>query len=155
MILEWVHIHETAFWWIGTLSIAAFVGTLIAIPILVVHIPADYFKRKRQKPGRSHGQHSAIRLLGLVLKNFLGIVFVLAGFAMLLLPGQGFVTILIGMMMVNFPGKVTLERRIVQHPTVLRAINWMRAKAKKPAIEAPKLGLTVGGDNGESVDFHL
>lgn len=150
MILAWVHIHETAFWLIGTLSIAAFVATLIAIPILIVHIPADYFKGKKKKPGRSHGQHSAIRLLGLVLKNLLGIVFVLAGFVMLLLPGQGFVTILIGIMMVNFPGKVALERRIVQQPTVLHAINWMRAKAKKPAIETPKLGLTVGGDNGET-----
>ena len=149
MILEWVHIHETAFWWIGTLSIAAFVGTLIAIPILIVHIPEDYFKGRKKKPDRSHGQHSAIRLLGLVLKNLLGIVFVLAGFVMLLLPGQGFVTILIGIMMVNFPGKVALERRIVQQSIVLRAINWMRAKANKPAIEAPKLGLTVGGDNGE------
>jgi len=47
MILEWVRIHEIAFWWIGILSMATFVGTLIIIPILVVRIPADYFNHEK------------------------------------------------------------------------------------------------------------
>jgi len=149
MILEWVHVHKTVFWWIGTLSMATFVGTLIVIPILVVRIPADYFKRERQKPDRCHRQHSVILLIGLILKNLLGIMLVLAGLAMLLLPGQGLITILIGIMMLNFPGKLSLERRIVQRPTVLHAINWMRAKAHRPALEAPKSALTPRGDSGE------
>jgi len=146
MILEWVRIHEIAFWWIGTLSMATFVGTLIIIPILIVRIPADYFKREKQKPDRSHRQYSFIRILGLVLKNLLGLVLIIAGVAMLFLPGQGFITILIGIMMLNFPGKHKMERRIVQQPIVLRAINWIRAKTDRPELQVPELSLIEGGD---------
>jgi hypothetical protein len=150
MILEWVHIHETAFWWIGILSMATLVGTMIIIPILVVRIPADYFKRKKQKPEPCYKNHyGAICFIGLVFKNLFGAIFVLAGMAMLFLPGQGFITILIGIMMLNFPGKFTLEQRIVQQPTVLRAINWIRMKADQPALEVPKLSLIERGDKGQ------
>jgi len=150
MILEWVHIHETAFWWIGALSMATFVGTLIIIPILVVRIPADYFKREKQKPEPCYKkQYAAICFIGLVFKNLFGTVFVLAGVAMLFFPGQGLITILIGIMMLNFPGKFALQLRIVQQPTVLRAINWMRTKADRPVLEVPKLSLIKGGDKGK------
>jgi drug/metabolite transporter (DMT)-like permease len=72
-----------------------------------------------------------------MLKNLLGIIFILAGVAMLILPGQGILTILLGIMLMNFPGKHTLERRIVQQPAVLRAINWMRTKANHPELKLP------------------
>jgi hypothetical protein len=150
MILDWIHIHKIAFWWIGTLSIATFVGTLIIIPILVVRIPADYFKRKGQKQKSCYkNKYEAICFIGLVFKNLFGIIFVLAGMVMLFLPGQGFITILIGIMMLNFPGKFALQLRIVQQPTVLRAINWMRTKADRPALEVPKLSLIERGDKGK------
>jgi hypothetical protein len=150
MILEWIHIHKIAFWWIGILSIATFVGTLIIIPILIVRIPADYFKRKEQKQKSCYkNQYAAICFIGLVFKNLFGAVFVLAGLAMLFLPGQGFITILIGIMMLNFPGKFALQLRIVQKPTVLRAINWIRTKADRPALEVPKVSLIKGRDRGK------
>lgn len=149
MILEWIRIHEIGFWWIGILSMATFVGTLIVIPILVVRIPEDYFKLEKQDPDRYHGRHPVTPLIGLVVKNVIGIIFVLAGLAMLLLPGQGLVTILIGITLMNFPGKYALERRIVQQSTVLRAINWMRAKLNRPALQVSKAGLTVGVVKGE------
>jgi len=150
MILEWVHIHEIAFWWIGTLSVATFVGTLIIIPILIVCIPADYFMREKQIADPCYKkQYAAICFIGLVFKNLFGIIFVLAGVVMLFLPGQGFITILIGIMMLNFPGKFALQLRIVQQPTVLRAINWTRAKADRPALEVTKLSLIEGGDKGK------
>jgi hypothetical protein len=85
------------------------------------------------------GRYSIIRLTGIVVKNIFGIVFVLAGLAMLILPGQGIITILIGVMLLNFPGKLALEKRIVRQRNVLRAINWMRAKANKPALQVPHI----------------
>ncbi|MCK4784311.1 MAG: hypothetical protein KAV87_11210 [Desulfobacteraceae bacterium] len=145
MILEWVRGQETVLWLIGILSMVTLLGTLIVIPIIVIHIPANYFSRERQDRSGYHRRYSLIRLPGLVLKNILGIVFVVAGFAMLLLPGQGFITILIGIMLLNFPGKHALEQRIVRQPTVLRAINWMRAKANKAALQVPKPALTAAG----------
>ena len=51
-------------------------------------------------------------------------------------PGK-FITMLIGLMLMNFPGKHALERRIVQQPVVLRMINWMRQRAGRPRLELP------------------
>jgi hypothetical protein len=138
MMLEWIRGHELTLWWIGTLSLVAFLLTLILVPVLVVHIPSDYFLRKKRTLVNVRRPYSVIRLTGIVVKNILGIVFVLAGLAMLVLPGQGIITILIGFMMLNFPGKRNLERRIVQQPNVLGAINWMRAKANKPFLQIPQ-----------------
>jgi hypothetical protein len=144
MMLEWIRGHELASWWIGALSFVGFFLTLILVPVLVVHIPSDYFLRKKRTLVNFRRPYSVIRPIGIVLKNILGILFLLAGLVMLILPGQGIITILIGVMMLNFPGKRNLERRIVQQPHVLRAINWMRAKANKPALQVPHI-LSKGG----------
>jgi len=106
----------------------------------VARLPADYFRRDHHAT-RHHKQSAALRLLGLLGKNLLGIVLVCTGVAMLVLPGQGILTILIGLMLINFPGKRALEQRLVQQPTVLRAMNWMRAKAHQPALELPTSAL--------------
>ena len=136
-IFAWFRAHDAVLWWLGVLSLVSFIGTLVLIPMLVVRLPADYFLRgrhTRQTPSRAH---PTLRLLGLVLKNLLGIVLIMAGLMMLVLPGQGVITILIGLTLMNFPGKHTLERRIVQQPTVLKAINWIRVKAQRPPLEVP------------------
>ena len=138
-MLEWIRAHELALLWMGTLSLVAFFLTLILVPVLVVHIPPDYFLRKKRKLANLQGRYPVIRLTGIVVKNIFGMVFVLAGLAMLVLPGQGIITILIGVMMLNFPGKRNLERRIVMQPNILGAINWMRAKAHKPALQVPHI----------------
>jgi hypothetical protein len=132
----WLHGHETLFWWLGALSVLMFVGTLVALPIVVVRLPADYF-RNDPYATYHHERPTALRLLALLGKNLLGIVLVCIGVAMLVLPGQGILTILIGLMLMNFPGKRALEQRLVQQPPVLRAINWMRAKAHQPAMQPP------------------
>ena len=148
-MLEWIRGHEFALWWMGTLSLFMFLTSLILIPMLVVHIPSDYFLRKKRTLVNLQGRYSIIRLTGIVVKNIFGIVFVLAGLAMLILPGQGIITILIGIMMLNFPGKLAFERRIVQLPSVLRAINWMRAKANKPGLQVPSADPKEGKDKGD------
>jgi hypothetical protein len=148
MMFAWLRGHDAVLWWMGALSVVAFVGTLIALPILVARIPADYFRRDRRYASQHHAQSSVPRVLGVLLKNLLGVVLILAGMAMLVLPGQGILTILIGLMFMNFPGKHALERRLVQQPSVLRAINWMRAKAHQPALQAPQSDAVT--DNGKN-----
>jgi hypothetical protein len=134
MLFEWLQAHELLLWGVGALSMMMFVGSLVIIPLLIVRIPTDYFIRERRQAHASHTQFSALRLLGRVVKNILGFIFILMGLAMLVLPGQGVMTILLGIMLMNFPGKHALERRIVQQPTVLSAINWVRARANRPPL---------------------
>jgi hypothetical protein len=70
-----------------------------------------------------------IRWSLLISKNILGYVFIILGIAMLVLPGQGILTIVIGIMFINFPGKYRLERWAVTRPPVLKAINMLRRRA--------------------------
>jgi Putative transmembrane protein (PGPGW) len=140
---EWIPVSETTLWWMGIVSVITFVGSLVVFPFVVARIPVDYFVRDRQCQAASREQHMARRVIGLVVKNIVGLIFVLAGVVMLVLPGQGILTILIGLSLMNFPGKYALEKRIVQQPTVLQAINWMRHKAGQPPLIVPPADTVV------------
>jgi hypothetical protein len=119
------------------LSIVFFVGSLIAIPFILVRLPADFFDIRVPRPWMKD-HHPILRLIGHIVKNVAGAIFVFAGFLMLFLPGQGILTMLIGISMLDFPGKRKLEARMIGQPAVLNAINGMREKfGKPPLIIAP------------------
>ena len=119
------------------LSLVFFVGSLIAIPFILVRLPADFFDiRVPRHWMKDH--HPVLRLVGHLMKNVLGVVFLFAGFLMLFLPGQGILSMVIGISMLDFPGKRKLEARMIGQPTVLNAINRMRERfSKPPLIVAP------------------
>ncbi|MBD0316256.1 MAG: hypothetical protein ICV75_06160 [Nitrospiraceae bacterium] len=119
------------------LSIAFFVGSLIAIPFILVRLPADFFDVRVPRPWMEN-HHPVLRVLGHIIKNLIGVIFVFVGFLMLFLPGQGLLTMLIGITLLEFPGKRTLEAKMIGQPAVLNAINSMRNKfGKPPLIIAP------------------
>ena len=70
----------------------------------------------------------------LVIKNVIGYSLILGGVMMLVLPGQGLFTIIIGLMLSNYPGKYSIERKFIAIPSVLRSINWLRMKSNKPPL---------------------
>lgn len=126
-LLPWLAEYQVLLWSLTAVGVVMFIATLIAIPWLLTRLPADYFIRRpvRDWPGRRPILH-----LGLVIaKNLLGGILVLAGIAMLVLPGQGLLTILVGIMLLDFPGKRNLERWLIRRRPILNAANWIRAKA--------------------------
>lgn len=123
--------------WFAVSSVFMFVGTLIAIPIILMRLPADYFDIRKPRPWMEN-HHPVLRLLGHIVRNVVGAIFLFAGFLMLFLPGQGVLTMLIGLSLIEFPGKRRVEAKIVGQSTVLSTINSMRAKfGKPPLIIAP------------------
>lgn len=123
--------------WFAVSSVFMFVGTLVAIPIILMRLPADYFDIRIPRPWMEN-HHPILRLIGHVVKNVVGAIFLFAGFLMLFLPGQGVLTMLIGLSLIEFPGKRRVEAKIVGQSTVLSTINAMRAKfGKPPLIIAP------------------
>ena len=114
-------------------SIVGFVGSLIVIPIILVRLDARYFHPQHPRTWMED-HHPVLRLIGHVIKNAVGVILLLAGFAMLFLPGQGILTMLIGISFLDFPGKRHLEAKIVGQPTVLRGINTLREKFGKPPL---------------------
>ncbi|MHC4971331.1 MAG: PGPGW domain-containing protein [Planctomycetota bacterium] len=131
-MLDWLREH---LWWTLTLSIVILVGTVVLVPVVVARMPSDYFVRP--EPGSWSRRHPLLRAALWAGRNLLGAVLVVAGLAMLVTPGQGILTILIGLIVLEFPGKRALELRLVRRPRVRRAIDWIRAKAKRPPLDLP------------------
>jgi hypothetical protein len=115
------------------LSLVSFVGSLIAVPWILVRLPPRYFDECHPRSWLKD-RHPVLRVVGLFLKNLLGALFLLAGLAMLFLPGQGLLTMLIGISLVDFPGKRALERRVLGRPFVLHAVNSLRQRFNRPPL---------------------
>lgn len=120
------------FSWLGLISLLTFLFSLVAIPLLIARLPVDYFVRRpvRDWPGR----HPLVHLFLVLAKNFLGLILLVAGTVMLLLPGQGLLTMLMGILLLDFPGKRRLERRLIGLPGVLSSANWIRKRAGAPPL---------------------
>lgn len=124
--------------WLAALSIVLFIGTLIAIPFILVRLSADYFDLRVPRPWMQN-HHPVLRVVGHIVKNVMGAVFLFAGFLMLFLPGQGVLTMLIGVSMLDFPGKRKLEAKLISQPAVLSVVNSMRKRrGKPPFVLAPE-----------------
>lgn len=122
-------------WWVAIGSVAMFVISLASIPFIVAQIPVDYFTHHGRLRLSQSNHHPIIRLLLAGFKNLLGIILLVAGFIMLFTPGQGLLSILFGLMIMNYPGKYKLECRIIHKPAIFKVVNSMRAKqGKKPLL---------------------
>jgi hypothetical protein len=139
-ILTWIQNHEAIIPWLAVFSVLTFIGSLVVIPILVIHIPQKYFLHQKRNPAVDPDRNPGLRFVILILKNVFGVLFVLAGIAMLVLPGQGLLTILIGVILVDFPGKYALERKIIRQKQVLSVVNRLRARAGRQPIQIPTVG---------------
>ena len=138
MILEWVKDHQTLAGWLVALSVLMLLASAVVMPILVSRMRADYFMPDRDRAESLAIQHPVIRWSGLILKNLLGAVLLLAGLVMLLTPGQGLLTVFMGLLLLNFPGKRKLELKLIRQPGVFRAINWIRARAGREPLQLPE-----------------
>ena len=116
-------------WWVLPLSIVVMVGSTVLLPWLIIQMPPDYFLQGHRHPLARRERHWALHVALVLGKNALGFVMVLAGVAMLALPGQGVLTILAGLMVMDFPGKYRLEGAIIRRPAVLKGLNWIRRRA--------------------------
>ncbi len=123
--------------WIVGASIFMFVGSLIVLPLLLISMPADYFTHRGPRLGWLSKQHPAVRLTILVAKNVIGLALLVAGIVMLVTPGQGILSMLVGICLMDFPGKRRLERFMLRRRGVLSTINVIRTKAGKPPLERP------------------
>src|ERR1700674_3058907 len=112
-----------------------FAINLTIVSFVIVKIPVNYF-RKDHSPEFLSGRHPAIRLFGFVGKNVLGVLLVALGIVMAVpgVPGQGILTILLGVMLLDFPGRRGLEHKLVSRPRVFNSINKVRHKFGKPSL---------------------
>lgn len=116
-------------------SVVTFVLSIAVVTVVLVKLPANYFHSSHAREFLVE-RHPVLRALGIVAKNLLGLVLVGFGVVMSLpgVPGQGVLTILLGIMLLDFPGKRALETHIVSRPRVQTAVNALRARFDKPPL---------------------
>ena len=132
-LLAWGQAHQGLLLALGAGSIAMFVGTLVAVPIVICRLPRDIYVRHRAPRARRVGLGTVLALA----RNVFGVAIIAAGILMLVLPGQGLLTIVIGIALVDFPGKHSVERRLIGHPRVIDAMNALRERFGRPPLEPP------------------
>jgi hypothetical protein len=130
-LLAWFSAHA---WWIAAVSIAYFFISLFAIRFLLLRIPPDYFVSET-RPGPRKPWYPIAR----VGRNVLGFLLTLVGLIMSLpgIAGQGVLTVLIGISLMDIPGKRKMEVWIIRQPPVLAAINSIRKKGGQPPLIVP------------------
>ena len=123
--------------WIGAVAITVitFVLSIVVCVVVVIRIPQDYFVCDPRGGGCRH-RRPFVHWPLVVGKNLLGLFLVILGIVMSLpgVPGQGILTILLGAMLMDFPGKRRAERWLLTRRGVLNTINRMRAKYGRPPL---------------------
>jgi hypothetical protein len=138
--MEWLSEFWASLTWTKILiGVGVFVGSVlvsfVSIGVVMIKIPENYFSTHYQQdflPGSSW----VVRWGAVIAKNLFGVFLVCLGVVLSLpgVPGQGILTILLGLIMLDIPGKRPLEARIIKRPAILSAINDLRARYKKPPL---------------------
>jgi hypothetical protein len=136
-VLDWLERHQAWLGWLGAGSLFVFVASLLTLPWILARVPIDYFTHRPTLLPWPHRPMS-VRVAAFVVKNAVGALLVAAGLAMLVLPGQGLLTIAVGLMLMNFPGKRALELGLARRPRIVRAMDWMRARAGAPPLDVAR-----------------
>lgn len=115
--------------------VVTFVVNLAIVSFILVKLPPNYFSSGYQRNLLS-GRHPALHAAEIIGKNALGVLLVAIGILLSIpgVPGQGLLTILLGIMLLNFPGKRRLEQKLLSRPGVLKTINRLRLKFAKPPL---------------------
>ena len=110
----------------GLLLVAA-----VALPRVLATLPADYLQHD--------AEDDPVPPPGVALaRNALAAFLVVAGVAMLVLPGQGVLTILAGLVVSTVRGKRRVVHWLLAQPAVVPAVQWVRRRAGAEPLRLPR-----------------
>jgi hypothetical protein len=137
-IWEWlIRFWESLTWgriaWGLLITVVSVIISYAGIVVGMIKIPADYFSSTYVRH-IGEEKHFSIRWSAFIIKNVIGFLLIIAGIIMIFTPGPGVPTILLGLIMMDIPGKRPLEARLINRPMVLSAVNDLRARYNKPPL---------------------
>jgi len=122
--------------WLAAISLVTFLLSIILIPWLVGRMRKNFFliidRRITVRRTRDLKWYTL-----LLIRNFFGWLLVAAGILMLFLPGQGLITIVLGLLVVSFPGKRRLVSVLIRNEKLQHGLNWLRRKRRQPPFSWP------------------
>jgi hypothetical protein len=134
---QWLLAYKDILWPLGLLSLAFLVLGVVLLPVIVVRLPSDYLARGKRSVRRRFASMSMGGRIYLLVKNLFGGLLALAGIVMLVTPGQGLISIIVGVGMLDIPQKRRLLKLLAGRPGVLRSVNRFRARFGEPPLQPP------------------
>ena len=125
--------NNQIFLYISGLSTIFFLLSLMGLSWLISIIPHNYFVDKK-RVSFIKMKNPLMWLSIVIIKNSIGLILILCGILMLILPGQGVLTIITGLIFLDYPGKFKFERLLVRNKLILNSMNWIRRKLDKPDL---------------------
>lgn len=125
--------NNQIFVYISGFSTILFLLSLLGLSWLISMIPYNYFVDEK-RVSFIKMKNPLMWLLIMILKNAIGLALILCGILMLILPGQGVLTIITGLIFLDYPGKFRFERLLVKNKLILNSMNWIRRKLDKPDL---------------------
>ena len=120
----------------AAIFLVSFLANLGIVSLILVKIPADHFSKSRKTKFWS-GPRPWLHAAKVIGKNIGGILLVALGVVLSLpgVPGQGLLTVLLGIMLLDFPGRHRLEQKLLSKPSILNSINKLRGRFGKKPLE--------------------
>ncbi len=120
----------------AAIFVGSFLLNLAIVSAILVKLPADHFSKNR-KTKFWDGPNPALHAAKMIGKNIAGVLLVALGVVLSLpgVPGQGLLTILLGVMLLDFPGRDRLEQKLLSRPTIVNSIDKLRARFGKPPLK--------------------
>ena len=136
-IIAWSSMNSDLLFLLGSLSIFILIISVFMMVLIISFLPEDYFKSENRNLISSvqNSRYPLLKLLALITKNFFGVLLLLSGILMLVLPGQGILTIITGLVFMDYPGKYKFERKLLRQKGVINSINWIRSRLSKPSLK--------------------
>ena len=136
-IISWSSMNSDLLFLLGSLSIFILIISVFMMVLIISFLPEDYFKSENRNLISSvqNSRYPLLKLLVLITKNFFGVLLLMSGILMLVLPGQGILTIITGLVFMDYPGKYKFERKLLRQKGVINSINWIRSRLSKPSLK--------------------
>lgn len=120
----------------ASIFVGSFLINLAIVSIILVKLPANHFSKSRKTKFWS-GPRPWLHAAKVIGKNIAGVLLVALGVVLSLpgVPGQGLLTVLLGVMLLDFPGRHRLEQKLLSKPSIVNTINRLRGRFGKPPLE--------------------
>lgn len=130
----WLENNSYILFYLGIISVLIFIFSIVGLRLFIIAIPSDYFINKK-RVSALRDNSILLWVFYKIFKNIIGYIFIAIGLLALVLPGQGILMILIGLMMSDYPKKFDLEKKIIKIDTVRKGVNWIRKKSNVEKIK--------------------
>ena len=129
--------HQNSFFlqWLAMISVITSMVSLLVIPWLISKLPSDFFAKMRADHKIGNNNSALYDLILILLRNIFGVAFLIGGILMLFMPGQGILTIFLGISIMVFPGKRRLVNLLIEQKSVQHSLNWIRRTTGKAEFD--------------------